>query len=62
MDDMKEQAYYREPVEGGEKVLFPGAIKKNKHVMAIMRDNKTWCIAKVMEVRHRQSNLDAEFT
>jgi hypothetical protein len=43
---------YREPTDTNDsKVKFPGAIKKNKHVMAVMRDNKTWSLAKIMEIR-----------
>ena len=30
---------------------FPDAIQKNKHIMALMRDNKTWELAIIMEVR-----------
>ena len=30
---------------------FPDAIQKNKHVLALMRDNKTWELAIIMEVR-----------
>ena len=30
---------------------FPDAIQKNKHVMALMRDNKSWELAIIMEVR-----------
>ena len=37
----------REPPDSA----FPGAIKKGKKVMAIMRDNKTWCIAKIIAIR-----------
>ena len=42
---------YREPEN--EAAKFPGAIKKNKHIMALMRDNKTWKLAKIMEVREK---------
>lgn len=62
LDDEREVANYREPAEvvEGSKVKFPGAIKKNKHVMAVMRDNKTWCIAKIMEIRRDPSQPPAE--
>lgn len=40
---------YREPTDGNAK--YPGAIKKNKHVLAVMRDNKSWEIAQIMDVR-----------
>jgi len=51
MEDLKEMSY-REPFDSSEsKVKFPGAIKKNKHVLAVMRDNKTWCLAKILEIR-----------
>jgi hypothetical protein len=51
IDDFKE-ASYREPIDTSDtKVKFPGAIKKNKHVLAVMRDNKTWCLAKILEIR-----------
>ena len=40
--------FQREPSDSA----FPGAIKKNMYVLAVMRDNKTWHIAKIMEIRH----------
>ena len=30
---------------------YAGAIKKDKLVLAIMRDNKTWSLAKILEIR-----------
>ena len=54
MDDMQEISY-REPWDSNK---FPGAIKKNKTVQAVMRDNKTWCIAKILDVRVKK--LDDE--
>ena len=36
------------------KIKYPGAIKKNKHVLAVERDNKTWQLAKILEVRKSQ--------
>ena len=41
---------YREPNDPSLS-KFPGAIKENKNVLAVMRDNKTWCIANIMKVR-----------
>ena len=46
LEDVRDLSY-REPNES----KFPGAIKKNRHVLAVMRDNKTWCIAKILEIR-----------
>ena len=58
MEEIKEQAY-REPADYEDsKVKFPGAIKKNTHVLAVMRDNKTWCLAKIMEVRNKMVDED----
>jgi hypothetical protein len=48
MDDIREISY-REPNDSTAK--FPGAIKKNSKVLAVMSDNKTWCIAEILEVR-----------
>lgn len=53
---------FREAEEGGANVKFPGAIKRNTHVLAIMRDNKTWELGKVMEVRERIIDEDIEET
>lgn len=52
LDDIT-QLSYREPLEaeGNTKVKFPGAIKKNKHVLAVWRDNKNWYLAKILEIR-----------
>lgn len=59
LDEVKEVGY-REPLEQeagtSAKIKFPGAIKKNKHVLAIWRDNKTWQLAKILEIR--KSNGD----
>lgn len=49
---------FREPEDGGDRVKFPGAIKRETHVLAIMRDNKTWELGKVMDVRKRQVDDD----
>lgn len=49
MEEIKE-SLYREP--DSENSKYPGAIKKNKHVMAIMRDNKSWKLAKILEIRY----------
>jgi hypothetical protein len=59
MDDVKEQTY-REPLDGGEKVKFPGAIKKNSYVLAVERDNKTWKLAQIMEIRVQTFDSDVE--
>ena len=32
---------------------FAGAIKKDKLVLAIMRDNQTWSLAKILEIRFK---------
>lgn len=32
---------------------FAGAIKRDKLVMAIMRDNETWALAKILEIRKK---------
>ena len=40
---------------------FPGAIKKNKHVLAVMRDNKTWCLAKIMDIRNKIDDEDVSW-
>lgn len=56
LEEIKEISY-REPceVEGiSSKIKYPGAIKKNKHVLAVERDNKTWQLAKILEVRKSQ--------
>jgi hypothetical protein len=60
LDDVKEIGY-REPLENeagnSSKIKFPGAIKKNKHVLAVWRDNKTWQLAKILEIR-KSANAD----
>lgn len=61
LDDVKEIGY-REPLEneaGNTKVKFPGAIKKNKHVLAVWRDNKSWQLAKILEIR-KNANADPD--
>jgi hypothetical protein len=42
-----QQLSFREPYDS----QFPGAIRKNQFVLAVMRDNKTWNIAKILEIR-----------
>ena len=32
---------------------FAGAIKRDKLVMALMRDNMTWALAKILEIRYK---------
>ena len=32
---------------------YAGAIKKDKLILAIMRDNKTWALAQILEVRYK---------
>ena len=53
---------YREAEDGNERIKFPGSIKKNTHVLAVMRDNKTWELAKVMDVRERVIDDDLDET
>ena len=43
---MKDRIRYKE----NEK--FAGAIKRDKYVMALKRDNKTWKLAQILEVRY----------
>ena len=45
----------------GENEEFAGAIKKDKLVLAIMRDNHTWSLAKILEIRNKPApNSDDE--
>ena len=32
---------------------FPGAIRKDKKVLALQRDNKTWVLAQILEIRKK---------
>lgn len=58
MEETKENNY-REPLDYEDsKIKYPGAIKKNKYVLAVMRDNTTWCVAKIMEVRNKVDDPD----
>ena len=45
---MKDRIRYKE----NEK--FAGAIKRDKYVMALKRDNKTWKLAQILEIRYAQ--------
>ena len=56
MDDIQEISY-REPLDSNK---FPGALRKNKTVQAVMRDNKSWCIAKILEVRVKRADEDED--
>ena len=61
MEEIKEQVY-REPANFEDsKVKFPCAIKKNTYVLAVMRDNKTWCLAKIMEIRNKINDQDVNW-
>lgn len=37
--------------ESEDDAQFPNAIKKGKHIMALMRDNKSYKLAKILDVR-----------
>ena len=32
---------------------YAGAIKRDKLVMALMRDNETWALSKILEIRYK---------
>ena len=56
MDDMQE-IVYREPADS---LKNPGALVKEKLYQAVMRDNKTWCIAKILDVRIKKPSESEE--
>ena len=40
---------------------FAGAIQRNKYVMALKRDNKSWRLAQILEIRYKlEPNSDEE--
>jgi MOZ/SAS family/MYST family zinc finger domain/RNA binding activity-knot of a chromodomain len=55
IDDVEEISF-REPLDSDK---FPGAIKKDRYVQAVMRDNKTWCVSKIIDIRVKQQEDDS---
>ena len=39
---------------------FPGAIKREKKVLALKRDNKTWVLAQILEIRKKPEPTSEE--
>ena len=39
---------------------FPGAIKREKKVLALQRDNKTWVLAQILEIRKKPEPTSEE--
>ena len=39
---------------------FAGAIKRDKLVMALMRDNETWALAKILEIRKKPEPISED--
>lgn len=53
--DEVQEATYREPFDSSKN---PGSVKKNRYLMAVMRDNRTWCFAKIIDVRVKVPDED----